>query len=149
MSRMSNRVLLASTALVAGLGASPALARDSWGKPNVGFAEYRLDSDECSEEAFHTKLWVEPIYQIIRAIYQYSIDIYSYARAHDIARHGVTVTIAEQLQNAIDTCLIDRGYQRFRLTEAQDRQLSHLRRDTIELAYFLYGLGSAPAVMTA
>src|SRR3954469_222672 len=148
MSRlMSQSVLLASAALVAMLAASPAAARDSWGKPNVGFTEYRTDADQCSNAAFDAKLWFEPINHIVRASYQYNMDVYGYARAGQIMVHGVTNAIADQLQDAVDRCLIDRGYKRFRLTAAQDRQLSRYHHGTMERAHFLHNLAADASIM--
>ena len=149
MSRMSHCVLLASAALAAGLAASPAAARDSWGKPNVGFAEYRIDADECSNSAFDTNLWMGPIYDVIRHAMPLQGDIYQLAWSQQVLVHGVTVTVADQLQDSVDRCLIDRGYQRFRLTAAQDRQLSRYRRGTMERAHFLHNLAADPSVMAA
>jgi hypothetical protein len=145
---MFRTVLLATAAFAALLVASPAAARDSWGKPDVGFAEYRADADQCSNAAFDAKIWMEPVYHVIRAGYAASTDVYSYARAGYIVQHGVTVTIADQLQNAVDRCLVDRGYTRFRLTEAQDRQLGRFHRGTMERAHFLHSLAADRGVMT-
>src|SRR3954469_6253159 len=98
MSRlMSQSVLLASAALVAMLAASPAAARDSWGKPNVGFAEYRTDADQCSNSAFDTNLWMGPVYDVIRHAMPLQGDIYQLAWSQQVLVHGVTVTIADQL----------------------------------------------------
>jgi hypothetical protein len=144
---MSRIVHFASAALALVFAAAPAAARDSWGKPNVAFEEYRIDADQCSNEAFDAPLWLEPIYRVVRANYQYNMDIYSYARAGDMMIHGVTVTIADQLQDAVDRCLIDRGYMRFRLTAAQDRQLSRFQRGTMERAHFLHRLAADASVM--
>jgi len=146
---MSRTVFLATAALAFAVTASPAAARESWGKPNVGFAEYRIDADECSSAAFEAKIWYQPIYHLIRAGFGASMDVYSYGHALHMVQHAVTATVADQLQNAIDRCLIDRGYTRFHLTEAQDRQLGHFRRGTMERAHFLHGLASDPAVMAA
>lgn len=146
---MSRTVLLATAALAFAAIASPAAARNSWGKPNVGFAEYRIDADECSNAAFDAKLWMEPIEHVIRASYAASTDIFSEASLKMIMTHGVTVTIADQLQATVDRCLIDRGYTRFRLTDSQDRQLSHFHRGTMDRAHFLHSLGSDPNVMAA
>jgi hypothetical protein len=148
MSRpMSHKALLASAALVATLAASPAAARDSWGKPNVGFTEYRLDADQCSNSAFDTNLWIGPIYDVIRKTMATQGDIYTIGFSQQLTVHAVTVTIADQLQDAVDRCLIDRGYERFRLTQAQDRQLSRYRRGTTERAQFLHSLAADPSVM--
>jgi hypothetical protein len=146
---MSRTVLLATAALALAVTASPAAARDSWGKPYVGFAEYRTDADQCSNAAFDAKLWVQPLYHLIRAGYGMSMDVYSYARAGQVVQHAVTVNIADQLQNAVDRCLIDRGYTRFHLTEAQDRQLSRFHRRTMERSHFLHSLAADPRVMAA
>jgi hypothetical protein len=149
MSLMSHCVLLASAALLAGLAASPAAARDSWGKPNVGFVEYRLDADECSNSAFDTNLWMGPIYDVMRKAMPMQGDIYTLAWSQQVLVHGVTVTVADQLQDSVDRCLIDRGYQRFRLTTAQNRQLSRYRRGTTERSQFLHNLAADPSVMAA
>jgi hypothetical protein len=146
---MSRTVLLVPFALALAITATPAAAHNSWGKANVGFAEYRTDADQCSNAAFDAKLWVEPINHVIRASYAAASDLYSYARAQLIMVHGVTVTIADQLQATVDRCLIDRGYTRFHLTEAQDRQLSRYHHGTMERAHFLHSLASDPAVMAA
>ena len=146
---MSRTVLFASAALALALAASPAAARDSWGKANVGFAEYRADADQCSSAAFDAKLWYQPIYHLVRAGYGMSMDVYSYGHAVHMVQHAVTATIADQLQNAVDRCLIDRGYTRFRLTEAQDRQLGRFHRGSTERAHFLHGLAADPGVMAA
>ncbi|MDB5693731.1 MAG: hypothetical protein JWO81_2794 [Alphaproteobacteria bacterium] len=144
---MSRIVLLAAAALA--FTASPAAARDSWGKANIGFAEYRLDADQCSNAAFEARLWFGPIEHIARATNAMQTDLFSYARSHDIFVHGVTVTIADQLQNAVDRCLVDRGYRRFHLTGAQERQLARFRKGTMERAHYLHDLAADPVVMTS
>jgi hypothetical protein len=146
---MSRTVLFAAAAAALALTASPAIARDSWGKANVGFAEYRADTDQCSTAAFDAKLWLEPVYHVIRAAQPLQTDLYTLAWSRQIMVHGVTVTIAEQLQGSVDRCLIDRGYRRFRLTEAQERELGRLPHGTMERAHYLHGLAADPAVMAA
>lgn len=146
---MSRTVLPTTAALALAAVATPAAAHDSWGKANVGFAEYRIDADQCSNAAFQAKLWFQPIYHVIQASSAGMMDVFSYARGQQIMVHGVSMTIADQLQAAIDRCLIDRGYTRFRLTEAQNRQLSRFRYGTTERAHFLHRLASNPAVMAA
>jgi hypothetical protein len=146
---MSRTVLFASAALAAFFVASPAAAHDSWGRPNVGFTEYRADADQCSNAAFDAKLWYQPVYHLIRLGYGMSMDVYTYGHALDAVQHAVTATIADQLQNAVDRCLIDRGYTRFHLTEAQERQLGRFHRGTEERAHFLHSLAADPRVMAA
>jgi hypothetical protein len=144
---MSRIVLFASAALAIVFAASPAAARDSWGKTNVGFDEYQTDADQCSNSAFDTKLSMGPIYHLIDVGYGASMDVYSYARSGHMVEHAVTMTIVDQLQDAVDRCLIDRGYSRFRLTLAQARQLGRFRRGTTERARFLHDLAANSSVM--
>jgi hypothetical protein len=145
---MTKALLFACAAVLAG-AAAPAAARDSWARPHVSFAEYRADADQCSNAAFHAKLWLAPIAHIAEATHAMASDPWSYARARQIFVHGVTRSVAEQLQDVVDRCLFDRGYRRFRLTEAQDRQLHQLRRGTVERAQFLHGLAADPATLAA
>lgn len=146
---MSRTVLLTTAALALAFTASPAAARDSWGRPNVSFAEYRADADQCSNAAFDAKLWVQPIYHLIRAGYGMSMDVLSYAHAQHLVFHAITRNIADQLQDAVDRCLIDRGYTRFHLTDAQNRELSRFHRGTMERSQFLHSLAADPRVMAA
>jgi hypothetical protein len=139
-------ILFASAAVLAG-AAAPAAAKDSWGRPYVGFDEYRRDADRCSSAAFHTKLWFAPIAHIAEATRAMASDPWSYARARQIFVHGVTRTVEQQLQDSVDRCLFDSGYRRFRLTDDQAGRLRRLRRGTLERAQFLHGLAADPSVL--
>jgi hypothetical protein len=140
--------LFACAATLAGAGAgAPAAAKDSWARPYVGFEEYRRDADQCSNAAFQARLWFGPIVHLAQATHAMATDPWSYARARQIFVHGVTRTVAEQLQDAVDRCLFDRGYRRFRLSEEQNRRLGRLHRGTVERARFLHSLAADPAVL--
>jgi hypothetical protein len=47
----------------------------------------------------------------------------------------------------LDTCLIDRGYSRFRLTADQAERLHHLKRGSEARRAYLHSLASDPQVM--
>lgn len=70
----------------------------------------------------------------------------TYQGLHD---HAAWVDIVEQLQQVVDTCLIERGYQKFRLTDAQHDQLRRLKTGTAEREHYLHNLGSNPDVLAA
>jgi hypothetical protein len=59
------------------------------------------------------------------------------------------VDITDQLQAILDGCLTERGYQRFKLTDAQMDQLHQLAQGSAERERFLYSLGSDPEVLAA
>lgn len=139
-------ILFACAAVLAGT-AAPAAAKESWGRPYVGFAEYRRDADRCSNAAFHTRLSFAPIVHIAEATRAMATDPWSYARARQIFIHGVTRTVEEQLQDSVDRCLFDSGYRRFRLSDDQARRLGRLRRGTLERARFLHALAADPSVL--
>lgn len=52
-----------------------------------------------------------------------------------------------RLQSAIDTCLANHGYRRFRLTDEQQRHLRKLRRGSPERHAYLFSLASDPRVL--
>ena len=57
--------------------------------------------------------------------------------------------VRDLMRVAMDACLTELGYSRFRLTDAQREQLSHLRYGRPERHAFLHRLASDPAVLAA
>ena len=53
----------------------------------------------------------------------------------------------ERMQSAIDTCLANHGYRRFRLTDDQRRHLRKLRSGSPERHAYLFSLASDPRVL--
>ena len=51
------------------------------------------------------------------------------------------------MQGTVDECLRQRGYTRFRLTDAQRKQLSRLHLGSVERHAFLYSLAADPAIL--
>jgi hypothetical protein len=51
------------------------------------------------------------------------------------------------LVGVVETCLLDRGYSQFRLTESQSQALSRLKKGSDERRQFLHALAADPAVL--
>ena len=162
---MISRLALAAAATFA-LTATPALAvgkgRDvSWGRTGISFEQYRADALECGNRAYGAEVEV-PQYNAAVAgwgvaslpssvwiglnpgrVYVYSSEL------ADSYRNFVRWHTIDQLQAVVDSCLVEKGYQRFRLTSAQMRTLRRLERNSPERHQFLYSLGSDGNVLAA
>jgi hypothetical protein len=144
----------------------PGVLRDSsWGKPGVGLEQYWRDSAECAYQAVMLDLsGTDPAKQLVAASREldgmwmslpaagsmseatnYGI---SYQRAYDKYRPDVQYEEAKAIQKAsLETCLKQRGYVRFALTDDQQERLRHLHRGSYERRQYLYQLGTDPAVL--
>ena len=172
--------LIISTALAAALSV-PAWAAGkphdvSWGKPDVSFARYNQDAQQCANRAFGIKAGMLPetaeALGAIQAMNLYSFFTEWEARDHGgranaaaavrpdrvpfrnttytgMYTHAAYVDVVTQLQAAVDQCLVERGYHRFRLTNAQLDQLRRLRLGTAEREHYLHSLGSNASVLAA
>jgi hypothetical protein len=56
--------------------------------------------------------------------------------------------LKQGMVGVVETCLRERGYIQFRLTDEQREMLSHLDRGSEERREFLYHLASNPDVLT-
>lgn len=61
--------------------------------------------------------------------------------------HAARWEVVEQLQRVLDTCLVQHGYQRYRLTATQMDRLHGLKRGTDARELYLHSLGSDPRVL--
>lgn len=171
--------LALSAALVAGPAVAVGKPGDvSWGKPNVSYATYNADAQQCANRAFGVKVGMKTATAEALGVIQ-SAAFYSFfdsqnfyanrnseagnAAMVDAVRpdhvvfrttnyqglfeHAAWVDIVEQLQQVVDTCLLERGYQKFRLTDAQRDQLRRLKMGTAEREHYLHDLGSNAAVL--
>lgn len=59
----------------------------------------------------------------------------------------VSFDVRDQLQAVLDKCLIERGYARIRLTEAQAQALHKLKRHSPERTAYLHAIDSDPAIV--
>jgi hypothetical protein len=79
-------------------------------------------------------------------------DITTLRTSNDIARRTntfgakyvslVSLDVRDQLQAVLDRCLIERGYERIRLTEPQATSLKKLKRHSPERTAYLHAIGS-------
>jgi hypothetical protein len=127
------------------LASSPALAvgkrgNESWGRAGVSLAAYHNDALDCANRAYGVQVQMRPYAPpwsawagaVLPAEYWTSLTpgtvrIYSTNWVEGY-RHAAWMDTVEQLQAVVDSCLAEKGYQRFRLTSAQMRTLRHLPR---------------------
>jgi hypothetical protein len=84
-------------------------------------------------------------------------DITMLRTANDIARRTntfgakyvslVSLDVRGQLQAVLDRCLVERGYERIRLTEPQAASLKKLKRHSPERTAYLHAIGSDAALV--
>jgi hypothetical protein len=147
-------IALAAAAGLAGMAAAarPAL---SWGKPGVSFETYRADATACLRAAASTDLTgTEPAEALALASRRVETalnsDPWSVAQAIDAARPDLSIRQARDIiQARLDHCLVDHGYRRFALTDAQRRQLGHFSLRQPERQVYLHSLASDPQVLAS
>jgi len=143
-----------------GFASSPAAANridaghnKSWGKAGVSFEQYRTDSSDCAHFAANTDLeGTDPA----RALVLASRLIDNQNGFDDI--QGALRTAAPEIQwrraatimqGKLDTCLTERGYVKFELTDEQDDRLDQLEPGSLERRSYLHSLASDPNVLAA
>lgn len=146
------------------LVSSPALAvgkrsDQSWGRPGVSLAAYHNDALECANRAYGVEVAMRPYgpassawagaflpAAVWTSLTPGRIPIYTTTYVEGY-RHAAWMDTVEQLQAVVDTCLSERGYQRFRLTSGQMRALRRLPQGSAEREQYLHSLGSDAQVL--
>lgn len=156
-------VFALSLALVATpVGALNVQKRDeSWGKPGVTFAQYRADALECANLTYGAPISLNPLPPMPTGIFGVAMPngelldlepnhvvIYTTTLVEGV-KHARWMDISEQLQKVLDTCLVEKGYSRFRLTAGQMQTLDRLKRLSPERQQYLFQLGSDRQVVGA
>ena len=133
----------------------------SWGRAGVSLATYHADALECANRAYGVQVQMRPIgpmgtgylgivlpAAVWTGLTPGQVPVYTstYAEAY---RHAAWMDTVEQLQAVVDSCLVEKGYQRFRLTAAQMRVLRTLPHGSAERERYLHGLGADPHVLSA
>jgi hypothetical protein len=157
-------LLAAGTAVAA---RPPAL---SWGKTGITFDEYRADATICLREAARTDLTgTEPANALVLASRRIETaltadftpmigggfdpvinTVNAVQQARIAARPDLRLRQARDiLQARLDHCLEGHGYRRFRLTDAQRRQLDHFNPRQPERQAYLHSLASDPQVLAS
>src|SRR4051812_28772173 len=157
MRRLPAQFLPVLTALAAaGLcGAAAAATRPAltWGKPGVSFEDYRADATACLRAAVATDLTgTEPAEALALASRRIetamNTDPWSVAEVTDMARPDLRIREARDIiQARLNECLVAHGYHRFRLTDAQRRQLNHFGMAQPERQVYLHSLASDPQIL--
>ena len=157
------RVSAALSLLIAASLATPAVAaprpKESWGKADVSLAQYREDAIECGRMAYYADVSnTEQAQAFVRGTRELEstdglpLDMLELARRYGQIQHSVRAEkqiaeLKEGLQYIVDTCLEDRGYARFRLTQEQRDRLGKLKKGSPERHAYLHSLASDPAVL--
>ena len=148
-------IALASAAGLAGAAAAAHRPALTWGKPGVTYEEYRADATACLRAAAATDLTgTEPAEALVLASRRIETamnsDPWSVAQATDAARPDLSIRQARDiLQARLNHCLVAHGYHRFRLTDAQRRQLNHWNLRQPERQAYLHSLASDPQVLAS
>jgi hypothetical protein len=164
-------IVPAAIMLFATTAAAAPAPETSWGRPGVSLQDYRLDATRCLNIVEHLDLrGTEPANALvlgtrrIDTIYARTggeFGVGSQAPAGGAVQPGSEVMnvveftrpqhrinqIRDLMRFAMDTCLTELGYTRFRLTEAQQERLRHLRYGQPERHAYLHSLASDPEVL--
>jgi len=154
------RRTVATFALLSLALAAPASARmigagykTSWGKAGVSLEDYWIDSSQCGFQAYNLDLTgTGPARVLIIAsrMAENPISVEDAARARQFANEEVQWDRAASImQSELDSCLIRRGYVKFKLTDSQADELAGLEKGSLERRRFLHSLASDPAVLAA
>ena len=138
----------------------------SWGKPGVSIEQYRKDAVECGRAGYYLDVSnteaAGVFKQATRQLESNEADL-TLAQGPEIMNivtnsahivDGARPTermqeVGTLMQGTIDDCLSQRGYVRFRLTDAQRKRLSRLHLGSPERHSFLYDLATDPNILTA
>lgn len=135
---------------------------ESWGKPGISFLQYRTDAVECAY-LVETQAPVS----IPQVDLTFAIDMpapggapvspetaaadlsaaVDYAAQYQLRMNKHWRRVSQQLEPALATCLKARGYQRFRLTGAQNAELKRLPAGTRSRQVYLWRLAVDPDVL--
>ncbi|MEJ0060334.1 MAG: hypothetical protein WDM79_12485 [Terricaulis sp.] len=170
--------VLAYAALSMGLilaSAPPAAAHRgtgafSWGKPDIGFTAYRKDAAGCTYSA-SIAMMSDLADNSSMAGSTNIVSGNSATASQSGAPSGVGDSTLDPMviflsgylverqrdrrverdlrQDVIDQCLMELGYQRFRLTDEQRDHLETLEHGSKDRHLYLYSLAIDPAVLTA
>ena len=157
--------------MAASAAAAPA-PEDSWGKAGVTFIQYRQDAADCAVQGYLLDIsQTQDAQDFVRATKELdsvpgglviqstgitptssSVDVVSWG---NIQQHIIDSLRPEERFKNIKamqlaktaSCLVQRGYSKFRLTDDQRRQLKHLKFGSDQRRVYLYSLASNPAVL--
>ena len=160
-------IVLGAAALCASAATAAPAPGTSWGKAGVSLDAYRQDASRCLNLVAQIDLvGTQPANALVRATRR--IDNI-YAQIGGENSFEAQLRVGQQVNNvveftqprlrfnqvrtlmrtAMDACLTELGYSRFRLTEAQREHLRHLRYGQPARHAYLHSLASDPVVLRA
>jgi len=149
-------------------GAAPLPNPHGWAKPGVSYLQFRTDTVECGYAAAQVKMpaivggsapslpvtaVAAPPTSAAAAIAGGSLSrdqldmIESYVENYQQYTEIVEKQVADRVQAELDKCLVGRGYRPFKVTSKQMGQLRKLHMGTRERYFYIYELGTDPAVL--
>ena len=167
--RLPIALLLAAALAVPGAAAPK--PQESWGKADVSFETYRTDAVECGRRAYYAdvsdteqaKLFVSASRRL-EAADDHGMGVPSATSEMELQRMVGLAARSEQIRagirpekrmkelhvglvDVVETCLEQRGYSRFTLTEEQRDALGKLKKGSPERHRFMHSLASDPAIL--
>lgn len=142
----------------------------SWGNSGVSFEQYRRDAVECGRKGYYLDVSGTEAAQVFkdasRKLESNEADLATAGMVGDRDRaisiaasssHIVESTRPQKriqevrtlLEDTVATCLKERGYRQFRLTDSQQDHVRRLRVGSSERHAYLYSLASDPKVLDA
>ena len=132
--------------------------RASWGKPGLSIEQYRLDQRECGLAATNKDVSQTGAAKTLATASQQldnlqTIDTERYIYDSErIKRYANPERQWEEVrlfqQQAMEGCLIRRGYRQFILTKEQRSALGRLAFGSVERRRYLFSLATDPEVLT-
>ena len=131
-------------------------------------SKYRADSVTCGRQGYYLDVTGMETVAVFKAASRQlennendlaaSASLGDANRVMDIAANSARIVQAARprermnelrklMEKAVATCLAERGYRQFRLTEAQRDQLRQFKKGTPERFAYLHALSSNPAVL--
>jgi hypothetical protein len=125
----------------------------SWGKAGVSLEDYWTDSATCGHQAAQIDLSGTAPGKALVIASRMSQDITESSAMITAARIGAPEIqwnrAATIMKRALESCLANRGYVKFKLTKGQSHHLKKLELGSLERRRYLYRLASDPAVLRA
>jgi hypothetical protein len=159
--------VLGAAAFCAGAATAAPAPETSWGKAGVTLRDYREDATRCLSLVEHLDLTgtrpadaliqgtrrIESIYAQEGGEQMSDTPVQPGSRIMNVVeftrpQHQIN-EIRDLMRVAMDACLTELGYSRFRLTETQREALRRLRYGRAERHAYLHRLASDPAVLAA
>jgi len=156
---LSRKLALLSLCFISACSQSLPKEVYSWGKGNVSFADYRVDSVTCALEGVQTDVVDQDQFKEIdaglreqeRSIDNSHGDIFDAVRENSMLYQRKLRSNVAELQDymieAVHECLRNKGYSEFALTGDQSALLAKLDKGSEARFRYLHALASDPLTL--